>query len=65
MLYYKRKIQKHNNVPSTNILLGLIFTSGPFLKNGGRYCFGFRRRLRCPRRFRRLRRCFALYRGCY
>ena len=34
----------------------------PFLKNGGRYCFGFRRRIRRPRR---LRRCFALYLGCY
>ena len=37
----------------------LIITSRPFLKNGGRYCFGVRRRIR------RLRRCFALYLGCY
>ena len=33
-----------------------FITSRPFLKNGGRYCFGFRRRLRG---------CFALYLGCY
>ena len=31
----------------------------PVFENGGRYCFGVRRRLR------RLRRCFALYLGCY
>ena len=36
-----------------------FITSRPFLKNGGRYCFGFRRRIR------RLRGCFALYLGCY
>ena len=40
----------------------MVFTSRPFLKNGGRYCFGFRRRIRPPRR---LRGCFALYLGCY
>ena len=34
----------------------------PVFENGGRYCFGVRRRLR---RLRRLRRCFALYLGCY
>ena len=39
-----------------------LFTSRPFLKNGGRYCFGVRRRIRCPRR---IRGCFALYLGCY
>ena len=46
----------------------------PVFENGGRYCFGVRRRirrlrrLRRPRRLRRLRRlrgCFALYLGCY
>ena len=31
----------------------------PVFENGGRYCFGFGRRLR------RLRGCFALYLGCY
>ena len=39
-----------------------IITSRLFLKNGGRYCFGFRHRIRHPRR---LRGCFALYLGCY
>ena len=34
----------------------------PVFENGGRYCFGFGRRLR---RLRRLRGCFALYLGCY
>ena len=34
----------------------------PVFENGGRYCFGVRRRLR---RLRRLRRCFALYLACY
>ena len=43
----------------------------PVFENGGRYCFGFGRRLRRlrrlrrPRRLRRLRGCFALYLGCY
>ena len=39
-----------------------IFTSLQILKNGGRYCFGFHRRIRRPRR---LRGCFALYLDCY
>ena len=34
----------------------------PVFENGGRYCFGFRRRIR---RLRRLCGCFALYFGCY
>ena len=34
-------------------------TSSLFSKNGGRYCFGVRRRIR------RLRGCFALYLGCF
>ena len=42
-----------------------LFTSSPFLKNGGRYCFGVRRRIRRLCRPRRLRGCFALYLGCY
>ena len=37
----------------------------PVFKNGGRYCFGFRRRIHRPRCLRRLRGCFALYLGCY
>ena len=41
------------------IIIVIIITSRPFLKNGGRYCFGVRRRIR------RLRGCFALYLGCY
>ena len=36
-----------------------IFYLPPVFENGGRYCFGVRRRLR------RLRGCFALYLGCY
>ena len=39
----------------------VVFTSRPFLKNGGRYRFGFHRRIRCLRRPRRLCGCFALY----
>ena len=42
-----------------NFYLLPVFTSRLFLKNGGRYCFGFRHRIRC------LRGCFALYLGCY
>ena len=37
----------------------ILFTSRPFLKNGGRYCFGVRRRIR------RLNPRFALYLGGY
>ena len=37
----------------------LAFYLPPVFENGGRYCFGFGRRLR------RLRGCFALYLGCY
>ena len=39
-----------------------FFYLPPVFENGGRYCFGVRRRLR---RLRRLRGCFALYLGCY
>ena len=39
--------------------LSKTFYLPPVFENGGRYCFGFRRRLR------RLRGCFALYLGCY
>ena len=39
-----------------------LVTSRPFLKNGGRYCFGVRRRIR---RLRRLSPRFASYLSCY
>ena len=44
------------------IAVPVYITSRPFLKNGGRYCFGVSRHI-C--RLRRLRGCFALYLGCY
>ena len=43
---------------SVSVIIPL--TSRPFSKNGGRYCFGFRRRIRRLRRPRRLHR----LRGC-
>ena len=51
------------------LLATLVVASRPTIfENGGRYCFGFGRRLRRLRRLSRLRRlrgCFALYLGCY
>ena len=58
----------HNALPEHHVEQTLIktrccpFYLPPVFENGGRYCFGVRRRLR---RLRRLRRCFALYLGCY
>ena len=48
--------------PKVIMSSGIIITSHPFLKNGGRYCFGVRHRIR---RLSRLSPRFASYLGCY
>ena len=54
------------NFYGNNIIITLVcFYLPPIFENGGRYCFGFGRRIRRLRRLRRLRGCFALYLGCY
>ena len=57
------------SVCSTDLRIGarilVPFYLPPVFENGGRYCFGVRRRLRRLRRLRGLRGCFALYLGCY
>ena len=66
---FPRKIQE---MAIKQNFVSIYFRCGPYhfylppvFENGGRYCFGVRRRLRRLRRLCRLRRCFALYLGCY